>query len=171
VTIPSGVVRLRCLVLGSLVAGLSACGSFKGSEVHLIPEGYRGPVVILYESSAVESELPRERDSTIYKIGNDGVVSVATQARSPGFYDVKYFYVAPDGTRSELPYETDTEKLQVFGAVDGMTRAGDDSPSRSVRWAAYIVAVPSERDDWVQLREHAVERAVRGLWGEAIDNP
>jgi hypothetical protein len=132
------------------------CWAKTGSEVHLIPVGYVGVVVILY--GVPNGEIPRRSDDGVvtYAVGGDGFLAVSDPAPPAGFYDTRYYYVSTAGSRSEIPYEGEAGSLQIFAAVDGVTGSGP----AATRWASYVVGVPAEHNDWAELRDQAVERAV-----------
>ncbi len=80
--------------------------SLKGQEkkmIYLIPEGYTGSVILLYDQqNGVEPET--DKDGTIYyRVPKDGFL----RAKSSGErerYEVDYFYVDENGKRTELEY-------------------------------------------------------------------
>jgi len=156
----------RSVAIALLTACVVACRIAARSETHLIPQGYTGPVVILYLASGGEGVSGPDSNPAVHQIGRDGVLRVNDSAPSAGFVDIKYFYIAADGSRSEIPYEADTNAIQAFAAVDGMTRGGDDFPEASVRWAAYVVGIPTATEDWISLRDRAVDQAVQSLFDE-----
>jgi len=139
------------------------CTALKGSEVHLIPEGYTGPVVILYGVQGGSSVQRDEHGTVIYRIPPDGVLRLQGSASAMGFYDKGYFYEAADGTRIELPYQAATNVLQVFAAVEGVTELLDGEPTNSQRFQAYVVGVPGDRGGWAPLRDKATPDAIRSL--------
>lgn len=132
-----------------------------GSMTHLIPDGYVGPVVIVFDDPSGERPRHDEDGGVIYEIPPGGVLRLSTPTPEAGLYDVNYFYARPDGTHSELPQRVDSAVLQVFAVIDGAT-AGEreERPPARWTWRAYVVGVPSERDDWVQVRGEATSRAI-----------
>lgn len=132
-----------------------------GSITHLIPDGYIGPVVIVFDDPSGAPPGHDEEGGVVYEIPADGVLRLSTPAPEAGLYDVNYFYARPGGSRRELPQSTDSSALQVFAVVDGAT-AGEkeERPPDRWTWGAYIVGVPDERDDWVQVRGEATSRAI-----------
>ncbi len=149
-------------VWGLMVALLALFGCrVSGSITHLIPDGYVGPVVIVFDDPSGEPPKRDEDGGLIYEVPPEGVVRLSTEAPQAGLYHVDYFYVRPDGSRRELPQSADSSMLQVFAVVDGAT-AGEkeERPPDRWTWTAYIVGVPNERDDWVQVREQATSRAI-----------
>jgi hypothetical protein len=149
------------LVLAILL--LTACHAGRQSQVHLIPKGYVGPVVILF---GVPSGMDPQLDShgaTLYRIPATGILLLKSNAPPAGLYDKKYFYEAADGGREPLPYEASPGVLQVFAAVDGVTEAIDGVPTDHQRSLAYVVGVRDAGSDWARRREAATEAAIRDL--------
>lgn len=132
-----------------------------GSITHLIPDGYVGPVVIVFDDPKGEAPKHDEKGGVVYEIPPDGVLRLSTPGLGAGIYDINYFYVRPDGSRRELPERVDSAVLQVFAVVDGAT-AGEreERPPARWTWNAYVVGAPNEREDWVQVRGEATSRAI-----------
>lgn len=132
-----------------------------GSEVHLIPDGYTGPVVILFDDP-LGQELARSDDGTVtYRIPDRGVLRVRNAAPRAGFYKKRFYYVTSDEVLQPIPHRVADGVFQVFADVQGVTEILDGQPTGSVRWSAYVVALPKGRSDWVQVRDEATEQAVR----------
>ncbi len=129
-----------------------------GSVTHLLPAGYVGPVVIVFDNPNGEAPERDEEGGVVHEIPPDGVLRLSTPAPEAGLYDVNYFYVRPDGTRQEIPRHADKRTLQVFAEVDGATDEQEDG--KPIRWSAYVVGIPNERDDWAQVRGEATSRAI-----------
>lgn len=153
-------------VLSILGCWILRAWMIKGSTTHLIPDGYQGPVVVVYDDPDGVAPTRDEEGHDVYKIPPDGVLRLSTPSPEAGLYDVKYFYVRPDGSSYELPasipHVADDKLLQVFAVVDvGSVLKGPDAKPRDPRTCkAYVVGVPVERDDWVWLREQATKRAL-----------
>jgi hypothetical protein len=155
--------RLKSSGAWVVIAGLlSILGCrVSGSITHLIPDGYVGPVVIVFDDPKGEAPKRDENGGVIYEIPPDGVLRLSTPAPEVGFYNISYFYVRPDGARREIPKRVDKAVLQVFAVVDGATNGEREKrPPARWTWSAYIVGVPSNRDDWVQVRGEATSRAI-----------
>ena len=73
-----------------VVALLSAfgCGA-SGSMTHLIPEGYVGPVVIVFDDPKGKAPKRDENGGVVYEIPPDGVLRLNTPAPEAGFYDIR----------------------------------------------------------------------------------
>jgi len=136
-----------------------------GAITHLLPDGYTGPVVIVF-GDAHGRPPGREGDGgVVYVIPPDGVLRLSTPPPDPGWYDMRYYYVRSDGTRQEIASHVDERTLQIFAEVDGMAGGRGNENEDAILWRAYVVGVPDERDDWVKEREEATSRAIsaRGL--------
>lgn len=144
-----------------ILLSIFGCGA-SGTITHLIPEGYVGPVVIVFDDPKGEAPKQDGEGGDIYEIPPDGVLRLNTPAPKAGFYDIRYFYIRPDGTRWEIPWDglhvRDKSKIQVFALVIGAT--GEQEDGKPIQWTAYMVGVPSEFDDWYQVREEATRRAI-----------
>ena len=116
--------------------------------MHLVPEGYMGPVGIVCNDpngAALSLNLGGE---IVYEIPDDRVLRLSAAAPEPGVYDISYPYVQPDGTRSRLAEGASADRLQVFAVVDESTagEVWERSPGWWT-WIAYLAGVPAERDD------------------------
>lgn len=154
---PRSVRSIPRLVIAVLLS-LLAC-RVQGSITHLVPNGYVGPVVIVFDDPGGTSPGRDERGGIIYEIPPDGVLRLRTPAPEAGLYDVEYFYLRADGTRTRVPERADSSVLQVFAVVDGATAPVEDQGSRWT-WRAYIVGIPSDRHDWIEVRSEATSRAI-----------
>jgi hypothetical protein len=153
--------KLACLVLASIVLSNEGCGMGVKSELHIIPQGFVGPVVIVFDQPVREEALRDDAGALVYKIPTHGVLCVSNSAPKAGFYRKQFYYEAADGELQELPHRVADQSIQVFADGYGVTEVLDGKPTGSVRWLAYVVGTPRGRTDWVQLRDAAVERAVR----------
>ena len=129
-----------------------------GSMTHLLPDGYVGPVVIVFDDPNGKAPEHDEEGAVVYEIPPDGVLRLCTPAPEAGLYDVNYFYVRPDRTRQEIPRHVEQATLQVFAEVDGTT--GEQEDGNPIRWSAYVVGVPNERDNWGKVRGEATSHAI-----------
>jgi hypothetical protein len=73
-------------------------------EIHLIPDGYRGPVVIMYDMPNGDS-IEYENGKRVLRIPPTGLLY--TQFKQiEGWYEpgsIKHYYIHSDGSRKELP--------------------------------------------------------------------
>jgi hypothetical protein len=71
--------------------------------VYLIPQGFTGGVIIVYDDIiGVEPEID-EAGSIFYRIPKDGIL-VVKPTKKEGPYKLSYFYVGDKDTRTEIEY-------------------------------------------------------------------
>jgi hypothetical protein len=71
--------------------------------IYLMPEGFTGGVIVLYdEVNGVTPELLKD-DSLVYRIPKDGFLKVKPSI-NPGPYKLRYFYVDEKDNRKEIEY-------------------------------------------------------------------
>lgn len=145
----------RSLGRAGLLA-LLVVGCRSGSATHLIPDGYVGPVVVVYGVPGGETPRMEGRNVT-YQIKATGVLRVAVSAPPAGTV-ISFHYVKPDGSRQRLAHGGEKESLQVFNYVDGVTAKGV-TQGETRRWSAYVVGVPGARDDWGSVLDVAIAAA------------
>jgi hypothetical protein len=118
--------------------------------------------VIIF-GAANGTEPRRKGRAVTYEIPATGVLKVRAPAPPEGVYEVGYYYVSSNGTRERIPVEAGVESVQVFGRVDGVSVKGTET--EGIRWVAYVVGAPTQRDDWVVLRDAAAHVAAGNvLW-------
>jgi hypothetical protein len=105
-----GAVLLVCIaVAGTLLAFfyLDYFALSRGEEeIHLLPEGFEGPVVIVFNKSDGQPK-EYERKKRVYRIPPNGVLKTQF-AESSGTWkwrNAEYFYVGKDGSRAPIPYD------------------------------------------------------------------
>lgn len=138
----------------SLLA-LLGCGS--EPVTYLVPDGYVGPVVVAFADPSGEAAIRDEDGGEVYRIPADGVLRLSTPVL-PGTHEIRFFYVGADGRRTKLPYDVEEDVVQAFAHVSGAT--GEDEDGKITNWDAFVVGVPSERDDWIEVRERATFHAI-----------
>ena len=142
-------------ILMVVLASFAGCKSRQ--VTHLIPDGYVGPVVIVFED-ARGVEIKQDGDGGIvYEIPGGGVLRQNTSLPEAGWRHVHYFYVGLDGARREIPRDVDRSEFQVFGMQDGASYPSVNE--KPIRWIVYLLGVPNERRDWDQVRSEAIARA------------
>lgn len=146
--------RISC-IMGFFA--LLGCGS--SPQTYLVPEGYVGPIVVAFEDPNGEAPIRGDNGEEIYRIPADGVLRLSTPAPS-GTHEIRFFYVNSDGRRTKLSYDVDVKEdvVQAFAHVSGSTDGDEDS--KVAKWHAFVVGTPSERDDWIEVRERATFRAI-----------
>jgi hypothetical protein len=156
--------RCRNIVCGlALLTGLAGCRRLVvRSEVHLIPEGYVGPVVIVF-GDPTGAILKRDTDGTfLFDIPATGYLRFKSDPPKPSWSETHYYYVKRDGKRLEIPRGRDPQTLQIFGEVSAGSGTVNGQPMIPTGTYEYIVGIPAARSDWLQLRE-ALSKGVAPL--------
>jgi hypothetical protein len=145
--------RLRSLAITSVIGALLMGSSCAKHERYLVPDGYIGPVTVVYSSSEGEL-LQYDSDGVVaYRIGSGGALRVQGVGPLEGPVRAEYFYVTKSGTRTPIPWEHDSaDVLQAFDVQVGSVA--------ETRWLSFLVGVPRSRSDWSELRLRHLERAV-----------
>jgi hypothetical protein len=96
-------------------------------EIHLIPDGYRGPIIIMYDMPNGDS-IEYEDNKRILRIPPTGMLYTQFKQieglHEPG--SIKYYYVYSDGSRKELlkvwqrPDIPDSTNIYIFGKENGV---------------------------------------------------
>ncbi|MCP3103694.1 hypothetical protein LZ198_32910 [Myxococcus sp. K15C18031901] len=163
-------------MLGLSLVVLGACSSRAAPEVHLLPAGYVGPVVILFD--VPEGQPVDARDRT-YRIGPDGLLAVSAP-ENPGWQtekELRFYYVNPDGSRERIPMgrERPEDSLQVFGrhvrTTFRETTTGGVSTRHVIKAHVYAVGVPSRMDDWLEEGHARMERWADVRYGPRASAP
>jgi hypothetical protein len=138
----------------------------QASETHLIPDGYTGPVVIVFrDASGVNVDT--QKGERTFQLPSSGVLRIKGPAPAAGIAHVAYLYVSGPHGKRELPLQKGNDELQVFGVKGGEigslmhTKADGEVITRGpgVEWRSYIVGAPSARTDWAQLQHEFVKAA------------
>lgn len=90
-------------VLISIVCFLILCCSNSGEDsIRLIPEGFEGPVIIVFNQKDGE---PKEYDNgkRVYRIPKDGVLRTQFESNF-GLQKHEFFYTNKDGDWTEIPF-------------------------------------------------------------------
>ena len=91
--------------LFAIMLQLTSCTNDVEGEIHLIPKGYEGPVIIAFDE---QNGMPEkyENGSRVYEIPNDGVLRTQFKPQKEGYIpmeNLKYYYYDSNG-RNELTY-------------------------------------------------------------------
>src|SRR5882672_11596236 len=76
------------------------------AEIHLIPDGYVGPVVIAFDREDGEPKK-YENKTRIYGIPPNGVLKTRFPKNDGTNHVWKFYYIKADGAKRELPYFLD----------------------------------------------------------------
>jgi uncharacterized protein DUF6843 len=96
---PRVTVRLAALQI-FLLLGAACVGTCSESEIHLIPAGYEGPILIIFDDPAGVPER-HERGKRVYAIPSNGVLRTRF-GPNPGWGRPDYYYVDPAGRRTPV---------------------------------------------------------------------
>lgn len=175
----------RCALVATLLVCGVGCRNEYNDRDFLIPEGFSGPVLVLYEQTAGVSPKRSKEGRDQLQVPPDGVLRL--RRKSPevvrGFD--RYFLVRANGTRERIPVghelpPSETKRFQVFGQglggmpgrpvltrlADGTERWVHDSEGPgSFAVEDFIVGAPASRNDWHSLRDALLERTLYGEHG------
>lgn len=145
-------------------------------EVHLIPDGYVGPVVIVWDRK--DGELSSyEKGMRLYRIPPSGVLFTQFQSNSGNVFpgDDQYFYQKADGSRIEIPVRYDQgrdkrspeiPKVMVYGQQGG---SGEFVFNGRTEWGyvrSYVVGPLSDRSKLLSARESLIIKNSLGRSGK-----
>lgn len=92
-------------------------------ETILIPEGYRGDVIIIFNQKGKEKRK-FEGKHKVYEIPNDGILLTEFKDEGKGFAYVDYFYIDSLGDRKKLEKYSirnqEHEGLGIYGGTIGV---------------------------------------------------
>ena len=146
------------LAITLLLVVLPTCKSKQGEDTYILPEGYLGPVVIVF--GVPHGRLPeRDERGAIYRIPSTGMLLLRSPFPPDGWYQFTYLVEASSGPRRQLPYESGDDALQVFGRVSGVASAGGEKP---LSYIAFLVGRPKLLGEWPFVRQAAVDAATEG---------
>lgn len=148
---------------------IQACSSVKGAEVHIIPEGFVGPVVIIYGISGAAEIGRDENGAFVFRIPKSGRLVSKMEAPPSGRYQKTFLLEAANGTPVRLPYRADPGQLQVFADVIGVTERIDGKIVGALRWQAYVIGIPDQRQNWVSERDRFTDEVIRDLVSRKLE--
>jgi hypothetical protein len=129
-------------------------------EVHLIPSGYVGPVVILLD----DSSAPREREgkARLFRVSPTGL-GHSGFGDNVGWGRPDYFYVDAHGHRSRIAAGTPCNHALAGDSVQACLLGHttfSDLPNRS--YTAYVVGRQADQRAWEQKADRFVDSVVYG---------
>lgn len=143
-------------VAALLVPSMAACLR-RGQLVYVLPEGYVGPVVIVYDVPG-RVKPAGDYDTTLsYVIPPNGILRIDGQPPRSAVYDIRVYYGHDDGSLKSIPVSDGPTAAQAFGWETGT--GGTTPDNAAVHWTTFVVGVPNERADWLARRDEAVARA------------
>ena len=130
-------------------------------EVHLIPVGYRGPVVILLGDSAA-GRKEREGRARLFRISAVGVARSAF-GNNEGWGRHDYFYIDSQGRRSRIVSGTPCERNLAGDPVQACLLGHTTFASRPDRhYEAYVVGRSADQQVWERRADRFVDSVVYG---------
>lgn len=106
------------------------------SEIHLVPQGYVGPVFIFFDGSDGDGA-----DARTYRIPVSGFLCFHGRPTRPTFPRREFYYEAEDGSLQPLPYESPGNVNQVHSLTVREIKELDGKPT-SIHGLRYLVGVP-----------------------------
>lgn len=143
--------QLVTVVMLCISATLVSCNMWY--EEHLIPQGYEGPVVILFGAENGSGDVSTAVMAK-YPIPASGVLLLSEGRFRSGLSVARYFYVDKSGEKSRLPKSVGLDQVQIFAEEVGYR------PGTNLSWIVYIVGRPGNREDWGIIRDKALDRVV-----------
>lgn len=107
----NNLVRIVAVLFANAV--VVGCTSSVAPEVHLVPSGYEGPLIVCYNQPA-QPALPHSGDSLVYDFRSSNVLRTSSPLRtgSGSFDSFQYYYVDAAGHRSRIRKVDNWEALR-----------------------------------------------------------
>jgi hypothetical protein len=148
---------IRSLTLLLSLLALSSCEKRRTSERHLIPSGYEGVVITIYDQVGFP-ELPVRDGYRFYEYPEDGILITSTK-QEYGRASVETFDVLADGTHRRITY--DVGDRQEHFAASGSQEGGGEPKIE------YVFKVIGSVEYWDRIDateyDRKKEQAVRKL--------
>ena len=172
----------KIIVLCAITALTAGCEPRIDNEIHLIPAGYVGAVLIVFNDPG---GVPEEYENgwRVYRIGANGVLRTRFRL-TYGVGKGKFFYMEPGGHREEIhsiwlaTEKGDAETIYVYAEVigthavsipkDGHLVLGTDASPKegAINTQKYIVGRTSDADSLTRIAvrlEDSVARSYREI--------
>jgi len=130
------------------------------AEIHLIPDGFVGPVVIAFDQNDGEPKKYGNK-TRIYGIPPNGVLKTRFPKNDGTNHVWKFYYMKADGTKSELPYffdfrevpagNKDTIAIYSLGSMSAPSNRGASDRS----FFTYVVGKVSDSKSLID-RQHDI---------------
>jgi hypothetical protein len=158
-------VLATAIAISALAVYLGFQGNEADREVHLLPYGYSGPVIIILERPD-GTELRDASGARLYEIPGNGVLLTKFPANAGNVFEStrQFFYVRPDGSRERLPFvrqwtenfrksmtATQLQAPSIYGLSFG-TVARADGTGRN-EYYTYVVGPLADSQRLIGLRE------------------
>lgn len=131
-------VRATCCMFAVLI--FIGCSERAEPEVHLIPEGFTGPVVIIFGDSSA-APVRYEGESRVYDIPESGVLRTSSDVNEGVRLESEYFYVDEDGDRTAISQAYGSQQPDGVAIYDRTTGWNEcDQTSKRIVSQTYLVA-------------------------------
>lgn len=148
--------KLTC-IWHFLFLAFIGCADHAPSETFLIPENYKGAIVVVFENTNKEDDSKKER---IYKIPESGIL-YTPHSRTTGILKHKYYYVDSSGNKvkeiKSFDYEeyhnniSNPDEVYRLDIYDGVTEKNDKSIyNNKMLWI--LMSFGSSKDNREALR-------------------
>ena len=130
---------------------------FAEDSIYLIPDGYEGPVFVIFDQPAGNPEK-YENGDRVYEIPSNGILRTQFPPNR-GRQKIQFFYSGRDGIRKPLLYKDKSELLRaskdsiyVFDhEMWNTTEFKDRNENNAVRYMRFIVGKVSHRDSLYEV--------------------
>jgi len=145
-----GLLLISAVLLAAFVvvcAVIWVQGQPRGADAFLIPQGYKGEVVVSYNVDGAP-ELQVEEGYNVHKIGPDGKMQTSTKNENsfPRGED-KFYYVDAQGKKTELYRDQEV--------WDGFLKEKSDS---NIVYGTFFIGTKQEWEAWAQKIKEIEEK-------------
>ncbi len=128
----------RILVFIILISCFTNCAQKAEDSIRLIPEGYVGPVLIIFNQEDGEP-VEYEGDKRMYRIPKNGILKTQFKPNF-GVQNIRFFYVDAKNKREEIQFVLvhDKDSLSNIENKEGIYVFGERAPSQGVGFAPEI---------------------------------
>ncbi len=146
------------VLLGVLLFVGHYFATLRGREIHLIPSGYRGPVVIAYD---MPNGVPAryEDGARVFEIPSDGILRTQMETPDDGWIRpgrIRYFYVDEKGQREEIPEVRWKEEMSQEAIAYTFRPIGNLMKPNG--FESYVVGTIHEYTDSIFILQHEMLR-------------
>lgn len=142
----------------------TSCSRQGEDSIRLIPEGFEGPVMIIYNQSDGAS-IEYEGDKRLYRIPSDGVLR--TQFKPNYGHQIhEFYYINREGKRTPIPF-VDPWSWSKLDASEGVlicfaeeVGMGGDKQGKEIRFRIFLVGPANKADSLFKLKEKFVLRVL-----------
>ncbi len=162
----AGVTVSGLLVLPYLVMMLNVALYRAEPEIHLLPLGFTGPVVIIHgDSTGAPAEY--EDGARVYRIPDTGVLRTQFEANQGWHKPPRLFYANPDGTRARAVVDIDAsadERLEMHDLGFTLHVRMDSALPTPPAYRAYTIGRRVEERGLSNRGHRVVDSVIWGMW-------